>query len=224
MQQNPIFSSHITCAGVTPESVTLWISIYTHHGKEQYNTRELWWCRWLCTRCVCHPSHAPCEYPCDPASCRHTHTKPTRHSQLGSCWSCSLFSLAGLFFVVLSSQLCWYLCIPRRSLCQHRRVVFPHLQNTLVQTPCDSKRTALTQSSVPDSLCCWDNGISKIWGSGREFASLLNIMAGAGFGIVSSETHFKAELCFYLDGFVCLQTQCLYHQGRSSANKCFSVV
>lgn len=49
-------------------------------------------------------------------------------------------------------------------------------------------------------------------------------MAGVGFGIVSSETHFKAELCFYLDGLVCLQTQSLYHQDKSSANKCLSVV
>lgn len=63
-----------------------------------------------------------------------------------------------------------------------------------------------------------------MWGLGREFASLLNIMAGAGSGIVSSETHFKAELCFYLGRFVCLQIWSLYHQARSPANKCLSVV
>jgi len=38
---------------------------------------------------------------------------------------------------------------------------------------------------------------------GREFTWFLNTMAGLGFSIVSSETHFKEELCFFLDGLVC---------------------
>lgn len=59
---------------------------------------------------------------------------------------------------------------------------------------------------------------------GRQFTWVLNIMAGLGFGIVSSETHFKAELCFSLDKLVCLQIRSLYQQARSSANMCLSVV
>ena len=59
---------------------------------------------------------------------------------------------------------------------------------------------------------------------GREFTWFLNTMAGLGFSIVSSETHFKEELCFFLDGLVCLQIQSLYQQASSSTNMCLSVV
>lgn len=95
---------------------------------------------WVAVHQVCLPPQ-PCQLWASPWSClmqAHSHQANQANSQLGSCWSYSLFSLAGLLFVVLSSQLCCYICVPPRSLFQYRTVVFPHLQNTLVQTPCDS--------------------------------------------------------------------------------------
>lgn len=68
-----------------------------------------------------------------------------------------------------------------------------------------AQRAALTKRSVAVSLSSRDNGIFKICGLGREFAWFLNRMAGLGCDTVSSETHFKTELFFFVltSVFVC---------------------
>lgn len=156
------------------------------------------------------------------------HSHQANQSQL-AWWLLKLLVLLfgrGLF-VVLSSQPYCYICIHSRSALrvQNSGIALPTKHPTAATLWLSAKKTALTKSLVvPVSLCSWDNGIFKIWGVGRQFTCFLNIMAGLGFGIASSETCFKVELCFFLQELVCLQILSLYQQARSSANMCLSVV
>lgn len=88
-------------------------------------------------RCVCHHSHASVSVTVLLPPAGSSHQANQAQSARGL-----LELLAALLgravSAVLSSQLCCYICIPGRSFCQCRAVVFPHLQNTLMQTPCDS--------------------------------------------------------------------------------------